>query len=62
MEGKSAMKLFSTAALLGALQSALLATLAAPAAFAMPQQVTPINEVRRGAMLTVQGTVDRILD
>lgn len=56
------MKLLATAALLGALLGAFLGALAAPAAFAMPQQVTPINEVRRGTMVTVQGGVDRILD
>ena len=46
------MKLFAIAA--------LCATLAAPVAFA--QQITPIGDVQRGTMVTVQGTVERITD
>lgn len=44
--------------------AALSFSLIATAAWAQsaPATVTPINDVQRGSMVTVEGTVDRILD
>jgi uncharacterized protein YdeI (BOF family) len=44
--------------------AALSFSLIASAAWAQsaPAPVTPINDVQRGSMVTVEGTVDRILD
>jgi uncharacterized protein YdeI (BOF family) len=44
--------------------AALSLSLVASAAWAQsaPQPVTPINDVQRGSMVTVEGTVDRITD
>ena len=41
---------------------ALLAVLVTSTAFAETDSVTPIAEAKRGTMVTVQGTVDRITD
>jgi len=46
------MKVFTTAA--------ILVTLSAP--FALAETITPIADAPRGAMVTVQGTVERITD
>jgi len=40
--------------------AALLFTLAAP--FALAETITPISDLQRGTMVTVQGTVERITD